>query len=77
MRKAHLHFLALAKRLPEGLRFGRRADAIADLLVEIAGNLARSPRAFGFQEADRMVFLAGPVIDDMTPIDVAGAASEK
>ncbi len=49
MRKAHFDFLALPTRLVEGLGVGQRADLITDLLVEIAGDLARDRcRAFGF-----------------------------
>jgi hypothetical protein len=44
MGKPHLDLLALAARLLEGFRTGQRADAIAHILIEIAGDFARNRR---------------------------------
>ena len=51
----HLDLLALATRLLERLRIGQRADAIAHILVEVAGNFTddrrRAPRLQGTARA--------------------------
>jgi hypothetical protein len=58
----------------EGFRAGQRANVITHILVEIAGDLAHDRRrALWLQRADRAVVLAGPVVDDVTLIDGAGA----
>ena len=74
MRKPHLDFLALAVRLLEGFCVGQCAEAVTHILIEIAGDLAHGRRrTLGLQRADRTVVLAGPVVDVVALIDVAGA----
>jgi hypothetical protein len=47
---------------------------IAHILVEVSGDLAHHRRrTLRLEGADRAVVLAGPVVDDVTPIDVAAA----
>ena len=53
---------------------GQRADAIAHILVDVAGNFTDDcRRALRLQGTARAVALAGSVVDDVTLIDVAGA----
>jgi hypothetical protein len=74
MREPHLDFFALPAGLLEGVRIGQCADAIAHILVEVAGDFAHSCRgAPRLQGAGRAVLLVGPIVDDMTLVDVAGA----
>src|SRR6185312_12641661 len=57
----------------EGVCVGQGADLITHLLVEITGNLAHDRRrALRLQGTGRAVVLAGPVVDDVTLVDVAG-----
>src|SRR6202012_2823415 len=74
MGKPHLDLLALAARLLEGFRTGQRTDAIAHIFVEVPGDFADDcRRALWLQRAARAVAFAGPVVDDVTLIDVACA----
>src|SRR6476661_1277881 len=57
----------------KGVRVGQGADLITHLLVEITGNLAYDRcRALRLQGTGRAVVLAGPVVDDVTLVDIAG-----
>src|ERR1700739_2872553 len=57
----------------ESVRVGQGADLITHLLVEITGDLAHDRRrALRLQGTGRAVVLAGPVVDDVTLVDVAG-----
>ena len=44
MRKSHLDLLALSTGLLEGIRASQRANMIAHIFVEIAGDLAHARR---------------------------------
>src|SRR5580700_11762146 len=57
----------------EGVRVDRGADLITHLLVKITGDLAYDRcRALRLQGTGRAVVLAGPVVDDVTLVDIAG-----
>ena len=73
MGKSHLDLLALPPRLMEGVRVDQGADLITHLLVKITGDLAYDRcRALRLQGTGRAVVLAGPVVDDVTLVDIAG-----
>lgn len=74
MSKTHLDLFALAVRLLEGFRIGQRTDMIGHIFVDVTGNFAHDRRrAFGLQGAARAIALAGPVVNDVTLIDIARA----
>src|SRR6476661_6347605 len=57
----------------ESVRVGQGADLITHFLVEITGDLAHDRgRALRLQATGRAVVLAGPIVDDVTLVDVAG-----
>src|SRR6476469_3914510 len=57
----------------EGVRVDQGADLITHLLVMITGDLAYDRcRALRLQGTGRAVVLAGPVVDDVTLVDIAG-----
>src|ERR1700747_390587 len=57
----------------ESVRVGQGADLITHLLIKITGDLAHDRRrALRLPGTGRAVVLAGPVVDDVTLVDVAG-----
>lgn len=74
VRKSHLNLLALPAGLLEGFRVGQGADTISHIFVDVTGDFAHSRgRTLRLQQTGRAVLLVGPVVDDMTLVDVTGA----
>ena len=57
MRKPHLDLFAFPMGLLEGVRVGQSADAIANILVEVAGDFAPAVVHRGFKAQAEQSFL--------------------
>jgi len=72
--EGHFHLVALAARVLEAFRVGKRTHVIAHVPIDVARDLAGNRNgALLLQRANRAVLLARLVIDNASLIDVAGA----